>query len=581
MRCADCEEANPAGASVCRKCGAPLASSTRSAAPHTGATRAPLAAAPGFTAAHTPPASLAESPFVGRAQELELLTAALSRAHAGRGRVVMLAGEPGIGKTRTAEALAEQAAREGVLVLWGRCPEEPGAPPFWPWLQTLRRYAELHDDAVLHAAMGAQAPMLVALDPALAERLPDVPEPPPVSDPAEARFRLFDAIAEFWRRAAAERPALLIFDDLHRADTSSLRLLEFVAGTLDESRVMFLGTYRDTEVGRRHPLSATLAELARDATFQRLRLTGFSPAESAEFVGRLAVADAPALATALHQRTEGHPLFLAEMARYLRQEGRLRAPVSVDAYEALRRLPEGVRDVIDSRLGRLAPRCQHVLGNAAVIGRGFALDVLIALLDDISADECLDAIEEAVASRLVEPLPEVGSYQFTHALVRDALYDEMPAARRLRLHRRVAETLEERHRDDLTPCLSALAWHYAAARPIGTDAKAVEYALRAASHADAHFAYEEAVRHYELALATIEAPTPERRCTLLLSLGEAQTKAGDSDAAKATFLAAAEAARRSADPLLAARAARSYEAVSWRTATAGSAAQAVALATEA
>lgn len=563
MRCPTCGHANPISVRVCLKCGAPIASRREGGPLRTGEVKA------------------AERPFVGRERELSILRGALDHARAGRGGIVLLAGEPGIGKTRTAQELSDHAVRQGMLVLWGRCPEEPGAPPYWPWLQLLRRYAELHDDETMRATLGSHADPLLALDANLARRFTYQPPPGPALDPAEARFRLFDVMAEFWRRAATERTALLVLDDLHRADASSLRLLEFIVAQLAGARLMILGTYRDSEVARRDPLSDTLAELARGPSFQRIRLTGLSSAETAEFIAGFASPSSPELVSALHERTEGHPLFLTEMTRYLLQRGTPTPLTAADARDHARRLPEGVREVIGTRLNRLTPVCNRVLGNAAVIGRTFGLEVLSRLLDETAEEECATALEEAVTARVIDELSEPGWYQFTHALVRDALYDEMPAPRRLRLHQRIAAVLEERHRDDLTPILSALAYHYGAALPAGTGAKALEYATRAAERADAMLAYEEATRHYELALQAVEPSMRERACALMLAMGEAQAKAGDSAHAMTTFLGAAESARRLGDPELFARAAHGYEGVAWRSAAASGGPQAAALVQEA
>ena len=192
--------------------------------------------------------SVTRSPFIGRQREIAGLQEALDQARAGRSRLVMLAGEPGIGKTRTAQEFSEHAARHATLVLWGRCPEEPGAPPYWPWLQAIRGFAERHNDETLRATLGIAASDITALDAELARRLPNLPPTAPSADAAQARFRLFDAIACFWRHAAAERPLLLVLDDLHRADLASLRLLDFIAAEIGVSRFMILGTYRDAEI---------------------------------------------------------------------------------------------------------------------------------------------------------------------------------------------------------------------------------------------------------------------------------------------------------------------------------------------
>src|SRR5512133_779514 len=225
-----------------------------------------------------------EHGFIGRQRELDALQAALARAVSGQPGVALLTGEPGIGKTRTAQELVEHAGRLDVLALWGRCPEEPGAPPYWPWLQLIRRYVSLQDVAFLEETLGSAAAYVAALDPEQLGRL-GVDRPVPLeSDVAKARFRFFDSIAGFWRRAAARQPILLVIDDLHRADVPSLRLLEFVMADAASSRLMLLGTYRDSEVVRQHPLSDTLAELHRHTPVLRFLLGGFSPAETAQFV---------------------------------------------------------------------------------------------------------------------------------------------------------------------------------------------------------------------------------------------------------------------------------------------------------
>lgn len=262
----------------------------------------------------------AERSFIGRRSELDALHAALERAVAGRPRIVLLAGQPGIGKTRTAQELVDHAGRSNVLALWGRCPEEPGAPPYWPWRQLIRRYVALHDEPVLRQTMGCAAAQIAALDPELARGLTDGPAPPAETDAAASRFRLFDSIAGFWQRAAARQPLLLVLDDLHRADVPSLRLLEFVMAEAGGSALMLLGTYRDAEVTRSHPLSDTLAQLHRHAHVQRLLLGGFTPAETAQFVAAAGLASTES-AAAMHEQAEGHPLFLAELARDMLQAG--------------------------------------------------------------------------------------------------------------------------------------------------------------------------------------------------------------------------------------------------------------------
>lgn len=183
----------------------------------------------------------ADRHFVGRQAELQALQQALQRAVAGQPGIALLAGEPGIGKTRTAQEMIAIAAQHEVLALWGRCPEEAGAPPYWPWVQLMRRWIALQDDAELARVFGTAAP-LASLDPRFAQYLPRAARESAGTDPAQARFLLFDAVAGFWQRAAERQPLLLVLDDLHRADVPSLRLLEFVMAEAGRCRLLVLGT---------------------------------------------------------------------------------------------------------------------------------------------------------------------------------------------------------------------------------------------------------------------------------------------------------------------------------------------------
>src|SRR5262245_48433832 len=299
--CSKCGRTNRAEAAFCDACGTALRSAVADNV------RAQVGAGGGNV-------------FVGRERELAALGTALDEAVDGAGRIVMLAGEPGIGKTRTAQVLARYAESRDVRVLWGRCYEEPGAPPFWPWLQVLRACAESCDDARLRALAGAGD--LAEIVPELAQRLPDLAPAERPADATQARFRLFDAIAGFWKRAAVDTPHLLVLDNLHWADAPSLRLLEFLAPTVGGARLLVLGTYRDIELSRRHPLSNTLGELARDPRFQRLRLAGLNLGEAGRFISAASGRPFPPdLLAAVHGQTEGNPLFLGEITRFLVQEG--------------------------------------------------------------------------------------------------------------------------------------------------------------------------------------------------------------------------------------------------------------------
>ncbi len=552
MLCPSCQRENRIGASFCDGCGAALRAA---AAP------APLLAS-----------QASGDGFVGRGAELARLFGSLDQAAQSRGQIWMVAGEPGIGKTRVAQRVALEAGTRALQVLWGRCKEEPGAPPYWPWVQAIDAYVAQHDDATVRAMLGRGATYIAEIAPSVAERCADLPTLPRANDPDQARFQLFDALTSFWKRVAGAGGLVLILDNLHCADAASLRFLEFFASEADGERLMVLGTYRDIELTRQHAMSNTLGELARHAWAYRMKLSGLTFDESAQLVGAIAGAEAPSeLLATLFSQTEGNPLFLQEMTRYLAQEGLLgREGTTAVMPTTPRRIPEGIREVIGTRLNRLSKSANDVLGCAAVIGRTFRPELLTRVIEGIRADDCLVALEQAEAMRIVEPGHEAGSYQFTHALIRETLYDELSAVRRSRLHQRVAESLELMRSPREMTALAAIAHHFCAALPGGDVDKAIDYARRAAERANILTAYEESARLYRLALQAQEATSnadPIDRARLLLALGESLTKAGEHVEARDTFrqVAVLLSDNNSADALqIRAQAAIGFEDASWR-----------------
>ena len=259
--------------------------------------------------------------FVGRARELAELRAGVDDAFAGRGRLFLLSGEPGIGKSRLAEELARIGRARGAAVLVGRCWEAGGAPAYWPWIQALRPYVRACDADTLAAQAGAGAADLAQVVPELADRLPGLP-PPSTLEPELVRFRLFDATAEFLRRVGEARPVVLVLDDLHAADEASLLLLRFLARELGADRLLLLAAYRDVDPRPAQPLAEMLAEVSREPSCRRIALRGLGEPEVAEYLDRTAAELAsPRLASALHERTEGNPLFVGELVRLLAIEG--------------------------------------------------------------------------------------------------------------------------------------------------------------------------------------------------------------------------------------------------------------------
>jgi predicted ATPase len=470
------------------------------------------------------------SPFVGREAELGSLRSAFDDAHAARSRIVLLSGEPGIGKTRTALEAVGEAQRGGMHVLRGHCREGEARPPLAPWVQVVRAYlgnGEPHDAAVV-----------ADLAPVVSEIRACLPDLRPPLEPSAARRRLFEAMGTLLANAASRRPLLLVLEDLHAADATSLRLLASLPSTLSGARVLVLGTYRDTELRRGHALATVLAELAQAPGTQRIRLGGLSDVEVRGLIERLVRGASAELSTAAVQRSEGNPLFVHELVRLVAS--------AAGGDGRVLRVPESVRDLIGRRLDTLSPECNGLLGLAAVLGPRFDARTLAALAETPPARtrQVLEAAADAHV--LVARPPPTGRYAFAHDLFRGVLYEEMETERRLAAHRRVAALAEHRAGPSAQRVLT-LAHHLFAGARAGADlAKAIAYSRRAAALALSQLAYEDAALHYERALEMLElgaAADPER-CKLLLDRGDALVRAGDVDAARASFLEAADIARR-------------------------------------
>jgi predicted ATPase len=465
--------------------------------------------------------------FVGRRHEVEALCSALETAFAGGGRLVLIAGETGIGKTRTALELTTHATNRKARILWGRCHEEAGAPPYWPWAQIVVAIAAEQDAIELRGDLAAGAGDIADIVPEIRARLPDLDPPSALNDPSEMRFRLFGSIARFLINASRRQTLVLILDDLHWADVPSLRLLEFLAHEMGDSRLLVIGIYRDTDLSRHHHLSDTLGALARAPHALRLHLSGLNAEDVRQFAASTAGLALPVwLTRAIHGQTEGNPLFVREVVRFLAQEGYFGGVALAIAVPPTIRLPEGIREVIGRRLNQLSVSCNEILAIAAVIGREFALDVLVRAGQPRTEEAVLEALDEAIGAHIVEESGP-GLYQFTHTLMRITLYDELRTGQRRRLHHTVGEAIEAAHRRDPKPVLADLAHHFRAAGMAGDVERAIDYTTRAGQSADAALAFEEAISHFQNAfdmLDALSADDLDRRCNLLLRLGDAQTR---------------------------------------------------------
>jgi class 3 adenylate cyclase len=449
-----------------------------------------------------PPVLAAPAPFdlAGRARELEVLVDAWKESGEGRGRVVLISGEPGIGKTRLSIETALVARRNGALVLAGRCDEEMGLP-YQPFVEAIRFQAALGDE-LPNEWFGAFPGELARLVPELADSISGL-EPAVRSDPESERSRLFEAVTSWLHTTAASVPVLLVLDDIHWADRPTLLLLRHLVHETARDPILIVGTYRSTDLDRSHPLSGMLADLRRDDRVARLAVDGLTADGVAELLERAAghELDQPAidLADAIFAETAGNPFFVGEIVRHLVESGSLvrrDGRWTSDFTLADVGLPEGVREVVGRRISRLDDRAQKVLSVAAVIGQEFAVPVLAAVAGN-DEDSVLDLLDAARAAGLVN---EVGldRYRFGHALVRATLLEELTTSRRVRTHRKIGEVLEAQHAANLDAVMTDLAYHFGEAAAADPE-KAVDYAKRAGDLAYETSAADDAVRWYELA----------------------------------------------------------------------------------
>jgi DNA-binding SARP family transcriptional activator/tetratricopeptide (TPR) repeat protein len=485
-------------------------------------------------------AAAASGPLVGRQAEMERLEA---WRRGGRDlnseRVLLLAGDPGVGKTRLLAETAVRAFASGSIVLAGRAPEET-LVPYQPFLEALGHYvfrAPLEELRLVAREYGAELGRLI---PELRRRVPELPPPDP-GDPETDRYRLFEAVAGLLAEISAAVPVLIVLDDLQWADRPTLLLLRHLARSPHNTRVSIMGAYRDVDQWS-DGFDAALAGLRRERLMVQLDVSGLPEDEAMELV-RLRVGGTPSLAfvQALYHETEGNPFFIEEIVRHLTDAGVRSQDAGARDLERVG-LPEDVRDVISRRLDRLDPGSIEWLRVAAVIGRDFDSALLERVLA-FDEDRFLAALEDALDAGLVAEAPgDPGRYSFAHALIRETLYEGMSSARRARVHRRVGVALESGPTPPDESLIGALALHFTRAADPEDAERAIRYGLRAGEQATAMLANEEAAAHYARALEVLDRSDPHalrRRCDLLLELGDAQVRSGERPLAWATWREAA------------------------------------------
>ena len=486
--------------------------------------------------------------FVGRGGELSALAAPWAQAvDTSQRRVVLVGGDPGIGKSRLTAEFARDVYGNGATVLFGRCYEE-NVVPYQPFVESIEQYLRHGDPSEVRGDLVRSGTILARLVPDIALRFPDLPEPIR-AEPDTERYLMFEAVDALLAGIAKRSPLLVVLDDLHWADRPTLALLSHLARHTDAAPLVILGTYREGDVVGDHPLRQITADLRHDGVLEQIALEGLTEQQVGELIeATCTIEPRPGFVHSVRRETDGNPFFVQEICSHVGETGATAGSFTLEALG----VPDGVKQVIGRRIARLPDGTERLLTIGALIGRDFDLDLLVDVAGD-DEDTVLDALELACGARLVEEVSNtIGRYSFVHALTREALYDSIGGTRRARLHRRVAEAIESRYADDLEDHYGALAFHYAAA---GTDLpKAVEYAGLAGEQALGRLAHEDAGKQFERGLELLAAQDPVR-CDLLLGLAEARRRAGDVPGSRAAFEEAGALARSIGDAERLARAA--------------------------
>lgn len=465
--------------------------------------------------------------FVGRERELGELTAKLRAAAGGHGGIVMVVGEAGIGKTHLVSKFMSVARADGAVVLSGRALEGDGQAPYGPWVEAIERYAGERDPDELRGVLGADAPYLAELAVTLRSRVGDLPRPA-VLGPNDERLRLYGAITRFCSTIAAETPVLVALDDLHWADRDTLGVMRYMARSLTGSRVLLVGVYRDPELGvdAEHPLMTTLASVRHDVACPTIRLSGLGPDEFRSYLSHAAGQSLPpAFVDHVKRETSGNPFYAREVLRHVTETEVDTATSAGPRTFAIEGVPEGVRQVVGDRVRRLSPSTARLLQDASALTGGFTFRVLMQLTQ-LSEGALLDCLDEAIGAGLLRAAADrADEYEFTHAIVRHALYETQNRDRRVRLHRRVAQALEATYLGEALAHAPELAQQYHLSAELPGASAGLPYALAAATQARNAFAHDRVVISLRMAHDLAGDTDMESRIEILtrLALAEAET----------------------------------------------------------
>ena len=487
------------------------------------------------------------TPFVGREAERAELRQLIAQAKGGTGTLVMIGGEPGVGKTRLAEELAVRCAREGFQTFVGHCHEMAGAQPYIPVVEVYEQaLTRAPNPQAFRQFLADEAPEVARLVPKLRQLCADIP-PPLDLPPEQERRYLFNSIWEVLARMARAQPVLLVLDDIQWADEPTMLLVEHLAERIIEVPVLMVGLYRDSDLDTGRPLSRTFEELTRRRLARRMPLKRLQQDAVAQMLQGLAGQEVPgALVDVLYAATEGNAFFTEEVFKHLVEEGRLfdeEGRFRTDLSPRDLDVPEGVRMVVGSRLRRLGEDGPKVLGTAAVLGRVFSFE-LLQMLEERSEDRLLDVLEDAERARLIVTVEHEGDedrFVFAHELIRQTVLGELSVPRRRRLHARAAEALERVHASALDPQAGAIAHHLLQAGQAADPKRTFRYLCLAGRWALETAAFEEALTHLEAAAGRMDAATPTERADLLSRLGDARRTNGQWNEAIETWKEAVDA----------------------------------------
>ena len=491
------------------------------------------------------------TPFVGRATERNETRRWLEQSIAGHGGILLLGGEPGVGKTRLAEEVLAEGRQRGCLALTGRCYESAGTPPFMPWVEAVQQSARVTPPATFRALLAESAPEIAKLVPELRQKFPDIP-PSIELPPEQQRQFLFSNFLEFVERSARLTPHVILLDDLHWADESTLLLLQHIAQQIAEMPVLIVGTYRDVDLDVARPFAEMLETLTRKRLAQKLPLGRLTEAAVTQMLEALSGQPPPqALASVIFAETEGNPFFTEEVFQHLSEEGRLfdeQGQWLTDLRVNDLEVPEGVRLVIGRRLKRLGDDARRVLTTAAIAGRSFDIGLLEAL-GDAEGDTLLTALEEAEAAKLIVPQPSRREvrWQFAHGLIRQTLANSLSLMRRQRIHLRIAETMERIHGANVERHASDIAHHLYQAGVAADVDKTVRFLSLAGDESMQAGAFDEALKQFGEALSIEEEEDSRPSAELRYKRGQALRNLSRGAEAITEWEAALSAYERSGD----------------------------------